>query len=321
MNALDIETNLSPSSINGNPHVERLEAALKQQLDQTSTYTASKDCDQVITELRALGQLDKNTEQLRSSLATKGGISLFAAAVFLFLAIPTLGATAIIGIPALIYGITQFSKRSGLSNYDVQDRFYLAPINILEKLKADIPPGQPVNVKIDFNDYSNSQYEKSSEGGGVFSAVKRNKYEILWFELSGCLMEGTKFRLRISQVIKRKSKTKKRGTKISESLREKYSIMLLPAADRYMDLAALPHAIRLQKQAHDFFDGMIAPEPSVQVRDGRAIVQSLTSTVTRTYMHGTPPRQPFQDTLGTFSLNLFRLTFAGLQSIKTGSQS
>ena len=193
----------------------------------------------MITELRALGQLDKNTEQLRSSLATKGGISLFAAAVFLFLAIPTLGATAIIGIPALIYGITQFSKRSGLSNYDVQDRFYLAPINMLEKLKADIPPGQPVNVKIDFNDYSNSRYEKSSEGGGVFSSIKRNKYEILWFELSGCLMEGTKFRLRISQVIKRKSKTKKRGTKISESLREKYNIMLLPAADRYMDLSLI----------------------------------------------------------------------------------
>ena len=320
MNALDIESNLPPSSINGNPHIERLEAALKQQLDQTSTYTASKDCEQVIAELRTLGQLDKNTEQLRSSLATKGGISLFAGFVFLFLAIPTLGATAILGIPALIYGITQFSKRSGLSNYDVRDRFYLAPINMLEKLKADIPPGQPVNVKIDFNDYANSRYEKSSEGGGFFNSVKRIKYEILWFELSGCLMEGTKFRVRISQSIKRKSKAKKRGTKLTESLTEKYNIMLLPAADRYMELTALPDAISLQKQNPDFFGGMLAPEHSVQIRDGRVIIQSLTPSVARTYMQGSPQREMFQD-LGTFPLNLFRLTFAGLQSIKTGSRS
>ena len=306
--------------MNGNHQVEQMEAAIRRQLDQTSTYTASKDCDQVIAELMTLGQLDKNTERLRSSLATKGGISLFAGFACLFLALLTFGATLIVAIPALIYGITQFSKRSELSNYDVQDRFYLAPINILEKLKADIPPGQPVNVKIDFNNYSNSDYEKWSEGGGIFSSIKRNKYEILWFELSGSLMEGSKFRLRISQTIKRKSKAKKRGIKISELLTEKYSIMLLPAADRYMDLTALPHAIRLQKQTHDFFGGMVTQEPSVQIRDGRAIVQSFTPSVARIYMQGSPQREQFQD-LGTFPLNLFRLTFAGLQSIKTGSQS
>ena len=294
-----------------------MEAAIKQQLDHGSTYTASKSCDEVIAELRVLARLDKQTEQLRSGFATRGGFSIAGAVIFFVLAFPTVGLTLILAIPLLIYGIHQLSQRSGLTNYDVPDRQYLAPLNMLEKLSVDIPPGQPIDVKIDFNHYHDPKYEQASEDGGFFSNVKRGKYEILWFELSGCLMEGTKFRVRISQNIKRKSKTKKSGTKVTESLREKYNLMLIPAADRYMDLAAFPHALLLQKQAHDFFDGLIVPTPSVDVRDGRVIVQSMTEAI-RVQHHGQRLSEPFTDTRCSFPLNLFRLSFAGLQSIKTG---
>ena len=297
-----------------------MEDAIKQQLDHGSTYTASKPCDQVIGELKVLGRLDKTTERLRSGFATRGGFAIAGAVLFFLLAIMTIGITLIFAIPLLIYGIQQLSKRSGLTNYDVPDRLYLGPINMLEKLRADIPPGQPVDIKIDFNHYHDPKYQQSSEGGGVFSNIKRGKYEITWLELGGCLMEGTKFRIRISQSIKRKSKSKKRGTKISESLRERYTLMLMPAADRYMDLAALPHAVKLQQEAHDFFDGQLIQPPSVEIREGRAIIQSMQEAA-RVYQLGQKLAPPFADTFCAYPLNLFRLAFAGLQSIKTGVKS
>ena len=293
-----------------------MEDAIKQQLDHGSTYTASKPCDEVIAELKVLGQLDKTTEQLRRGLAFRGGFSIAGAVLLFLLAIPTFGITLILAFPLLVYGILQLFQRSSLANYDVPDRMYLAPINMLEKLSADIPPGQPVDVKIDFNHYHNPKYEQSSEGG-FLSAVKTGKYEIMWFELSGCLMEGTKFRVRIAQNIKRKSKAKKRGTKVTESYREKYNLMLVPAADRYMDLAAFPHAVSLQHQNHNFFDRLNARPPFVEVRDNRVIVQSMTEVV-RVFNQSPKPASPFQDTLCTYPLNLFRLAFASLQSIKTG---
>ena len=64
-----------------------MEDAIKQQLDHGSTYTASKPCDEVLAELRALGQLDKTTERLRSGFASsrrlvaRRGIHLFLSGV------------------------------------------------------------------------------------------------------------------------------------------------------------------------------------------------------------------------------------------------
>ena len=320
MNSPATHSKLAQSSTDGEQHLERIQATLKQQLDSGLVYTANDTCDRVIEELTVLRELDKATERQRSSLAFRGGFAIAAAVLFFFLAIPTVGITLVVAIPALIYAIVQLSARAQLFNYDVADRFYLAPINALTKLKVDIPPGQPVDVKIDFNQYNQPKYELSSESGGMFSSIKRGKYEIMWFELSGCLMEGTKFRIRVSQNIKRKEKSKKKGTKITESLREKYNLMLIPAADRYSDLSAFPNALLLTKQNYGFFRGMVVPTPNAEVRDGRVIVQSMTDVV-RVLRHGDTKSNPFADTFCDFPLDLFRLTFAALQSIKIGGKA
>lgn len=220
-------------------------------------YRSAGPPERIQQELSELKDLDKAAEKDQKFWLT---IGVAAIVIGIFSLIGTFAA----GMPALLVGvalgvggaIAGFAMKAVRGRFNVDDRRYTLVWELARYLGTDMAPDSPLDVTIDFNSYQNRRYLTDQTGGGMFSSTSASSYCLPWLTLKGALADGSRFRLAVTQVVKRKERRKRKYTKVKEAFREKISLALLVKAKRYanlerieglMDGAQLPPGIQLRR--------------------------------------------------------------------------
>lgn len=180
-------------------------------------------------ELDRLKELDKTAEEKKSVWMVccvaagllAAGLTLISIALFqnagMLLVIP-----ACIAVAGFIFSIVKYV---GTAKLDVEDRRYLIAQAIVHNLSADMGENDLVGLEIDFSNYQDGEL-KGTEGGGFMSSEKAMSYALPWLQMKGRLVDGTRFRLGVTQCVKRKERSKRKYTKVKEAFSEKLTVTL-----------------------------------------------------------------------------------------------
>src|SRR5262249_18690162 len=178
---------------------------------------------------------------------------------------------------ALVAGI----QKGAHGRFNLDDRRYEVPSRVLEYLARDLVRDRPVKITIDFNPYHQSRYCTSSQGGGFFSSGSQSSYHLAWLSLEGCFLDGNSFRLTTALIVKRKEPSKRKYTKVKETLQKTISLILdLLKTRRYqlenvstrLQAAKLPRGLQLKQVGADGrrlrLIGVTDPQLRVKDRSG-----------------------------------------------------
>jgi hypothetical protein len=201
-------------------------------------YISSGTANQLLDELVCIGRIDDKYGRLQSwwLIATITSIGILLVSIFICF-MSEMDSTAITFTCIAFFAATicvGFYKYVGRLN--VPDRRYQIPLKILKYLKADIPPNTPINIEVGFEHYHSKQFQ-TGKSGGMMSTIKEFQYAVPWLHISSQLYDGTKFRLEVIQSVKRKQKSKRKSTKITETFRDKYNLNLAVKPTRYPGIA------------------------------------------------------------------------------------
>lgn len=119
-------------------------------------------------------------------------------------------------VAAIVLKVLQVRAR----RFDLDDRRLDATLHVLRMLAADTPQGARVRLRIDFRGYR-SGGEVVAKKGGLFSSVNASKYVQEWLRLTGALLDGTRYQLAVTDVVSRKTKSKRKYTKVKEQFRSR----------------------------------------------------------------------------------------------------
>jgi hypothetical protein len=195
-----------------------------------------------LAKLHALHKKDKATEKRVTVLGWSAVGCIIAGVASFILA----GMT---GFDALLYGIALVPLivplmifRAILKRSDIDDRKLHAARRLLEVLGGDLKPGTPVALKIDFGGYDRSK--PVAKAGGFFSTVK--EYQFVkrdWLDLRFTLADGTRVKLTASTHAKRKTKAKRKYTKVKDKISERLNLIFTAPKGRTLN-PAMGHALR-----------------------------------------------------------------------------
>lgn len=151
--------------------------------------------------------------------------------------VPSLGGPLILlSLVALIVCLVRYVRCRRL---DFEDRKRDIARQFFAVLAQDIPRKARCRVWLNGDGYL-KHGQVSDKTGGVFSNVKTASYEDPWGLLAGRLYDGSSFKVTVTQLVKRKSKSKRKYTKIRERHREKVCLALRPDEATYPGLSQLP---------------------------------------------------------------------------------
>lgn len=208
--------------------------------------------------------------------ALLGGIVLgFAGIVAHVLLLPA----ALLGFLFVLFLFLALGQRG----QDLDDRKLGAVIRLLKVLGADIPRTERVAVRVDFRDYRRGgQLQRQ---GGAFGPRVLD-YQHGWLELRARLADGSRVRIAVTELVKRKEKPKRKYTKVrlraesvvSLSVRLAKTYGASPAvAQRLSGLPTPPPLLRRRVVArgrwvHAVLARTAAPVASAQVPSGSLVV-------------------------------------------------
>ncbi|WP_164012223.1 hypothetical protein [Pyxidicoccus trucidator] len=221
-------------------------------------YRSSAPVRMVMADLGRLKLFDAELDR-RRALWSKGslysGIAAGVAFVGTFLLAP-------VGIGLLGFGLVPVFLVAWLvcslmsSRYrrlDLQDRRYELVAHLLQRLRKDIAPDEPVTLELDFH---LPEHERNLTGRGTVGPWKTESFVQRWLSLQVRLMDGTHLRLGMDErlQVRRRTKMNPRG-KLKSKLKRKGStllhVQLRVKPERHPQLAQLGSrartAVRLPK--------------------------------------------------------------------------
>ena len=136
--------------------------------------------------------------------ALLGGIVLGFAGIVVPVLLRVAAVLAVLFVVFLVLAIRQ-------SGHDLDDRKLGAVIRLLKVLGADIPRGERVALKVDFRDYTRGG-QLQRQGGAFGPRVL--SYQHGWLELRARLADGSRVRIAVTELVKRKEKPKRKSTKV-----------------------------------------------------------------------------------------------------------
>ncbi len=165
-------------------------------------------------------------------------------------------------IVLIVYG----SQKRTWQKEDLENRRLALIHRFFQVLGQDIPRRQQCAVTASFDDYRRHGRLVAHSNGSLFNPISTFKYEDQWFLARGRLLDGTRFKVSITQTIHRKEKRKRKYTKVNERVSEDVTLLLT------LDPAAYPNVARVA--------GLLQPRPLEQVEIRRAQVQGQTIRLT-----------------------------------------
>ncbi len=212
-------------------------------------YRTRTSCSQLLEDLRFLRDFDLDKEKGQSRTFSVGcSALLFAGVLLCFLSSLT---TTIFALPVFLggcavlllgTGIFSFVRHSRYKRLNLENRRYELVTRMLELLRADISPSEPVALRIDLRpdtDTTKLRGESTTRSGW---SVKH--YVDPWLSLDGRLLDGTHFSLKMIERVdmRSRSRTNARGKTKTKTRRESDALLrirLRVKPSRYQHLARL----------------------------------------------------------------------------------
>jgi hypothetical protein len=235
--------------------------------------TALRETGPVLAQrLRQVTSADDATESGRRLFAWLSA-AFSALAVISFFAFPPL---ALVLLPAAIVCLVVWSRYRAA---DLDDQRLALATELVDTLAPDISDKTPAALDLrhgdmfQFGRVTNYQKPGSVLGGQVSSC----ECEDIWFSLRGRFRDRTAFRIAAAAVGKRKSKAKRKYTRINDRIREKVTLSLRLQPEEYPHLERLESCIRPDRL--NARTGMIVT--ALQVRPPLVRVTAVTGLRTR----------------------------------------
>jgi hypothetical protein len=158
--------------------------------------------------------------------------------------------------------------------------------------------------------------EQRTEGGWFGGKIHHQEFQDPWMRLSGRLQDGSAFRLSIEQCVKRKSKPKRKYTKITDRLQDEVTLMVRVPAEVY------PHLARLQGVLHpERLAGHVGLHLEALQTEGETVrVKASTGTFTKQVLrYGSPETGQEHKIHSSKIVGLLAFVYAGLSHCRVGA--
>lgn len=243
---------------------------LVKELKSSSKLTFSGTMGKAIEQLNHVSSIDSIYTKKQSTWGCGIALGVVLTVVAFVAGVMTEGPgffAMVVTIPGLLVSLALYFSSSALN---VPNRRYEAPLKFLPVLKADIPSDREVEMDVDFRHYKDDASFKVKSVGGFFSTIVQSQYEVPWFNIKGQLYDGSKFRLKITQTVKRKEKKKRKKTKVTERFRDKYNLVLAVRPSEYPGLAKF---VQVMNNSNP---NVRVPISIAKVEGNRVIIQAAT---------------------------------------------
>jgi hypothetical protein len=188
--------------------------------DASKSVEYSGSPAEIEAQCEALAAQDKKAEGYKR-VAIAGMVIGLVVAFFSFM-IQVLALTAVaVGI-AIVSAVFYFA----VSSDDIEDRKLEIGRTLLRTLQTELKQGRPATLLLDFRGYDNAMADEA------------------WLTLRAVLHDGTGIQLAVSTHHKRKTRAKRKYTKIKDKIWERVTLQLRPPKGKQFDPAA---AGRLQQ--------------------------------------------------------------------------
>lgn len=239
---------------------------------------------EVLDRLRAVQQADDVAERKVQNSGCAAGLCFLVALAFGVSgahteSTPLLALGGVFGVAFVLCLVSAIRAEA----HNLDDAKILAPVHLLQVIGADLPPGRPIRLKVDFRDYPYRDFQVARQGGGFFSRETLTTYRQPWFALDGRLADGARFSLEVLRKAERRDYWKSSGGKSKKRFKDKVqdeiSLRLqVPGLDLSTLVANLTPGIP---------GGMVGKDMKIQGDLVR--MEVLTPRARRTFRHGLGP--------------------------------
>lgn len=138
-------------------------------------------------------------------------------------------------VPLLVAAVVFGLRRGHWRRYDLDERKLGVVRRVLRMLLVDVDPARPVHLELDLRGYQEGgeRVEGPPDGPRYVNQVRRYRYHHEWLHLSGRLLDGNAFSVRLQEQIARTEKSKRKGKKIKERMRGEITVQLRVDPRRY----------------------------------------------------------------------------------------
>ena len=134
-------------------------------------------------------------------------------------------------------GVAALVARSFVLRGDIEDRKLYLASGLVRQLEPELKAGKPLDMDLDFR--AHHKLPPKEKSGGAWGP-KSYAYEHPWFELRVVLQDGTKAKLSAVTKAKRKTKPKRKYTKIKERCVDHFVVELSAPQGRSFGVQQLP---------------------------------------------------------------------------------
>jgi hypothetical protein len=199
---------------------------------RVNAYTFHEPADALVKRLQQATVEDKAAERKSKVLGILALVGWIAGVLLTVFA----GLYPVLAVPIVLTVLYVRTKR-----HDLEDRKLETALKFFRVLRADIPTGEPVDLRIDFRSHQKGGHLLSKEGGSLSQRV--TVYEHEWFAARARLADGNEVQVTVTAEITRKEKPKRKYTKVRERWFETLEIVT-KLRDLYGDSAAIAGALQ-----------------------------------------------------------------------------
>jgi hypothetical protein len=199
---------------------------------RVDAYTFHESADALVERLERATVEDKSAERTSKILLVLTLVGWIAGVLLTVFG----GLYPVLAVPVLLNILYFRTKR-----HDLEDRKLETALKFFRVLRADIPAGEPVDLRIDFRSHQKGGRLVSKEGGMLKQRV--TVYEHEWFAARARLADGTEVQVTVTADITRKEKPKRKYTKVRERWFESVEIAA-KLKDLYGDAGAIAGALQ-----------------------------------------------------------------------------
>ncbi|MBU8896727.1 hypothetical protein KRR26_14000 [Corallococcus sp. M34] len=174
-------------------------------------YRASAPAAEVLEDIAAIEAFDRSVEARRSTqgrLAWACGLlSMVVMAVFFILQGASSAAFVLLlvsGLGLLGIAVYFFSERSASRRFDLSDRRYLLIRTMLDRLRPDLSPDEPVSLTLDLSPVDDAS---KLRGKGPRGRWQTEEFLDPWLDLEARLADGTYWRLGMTDRLRKSRRT------------------------------------------------------------------------------------------------------------------
>jgi len=226
------------------------------QFNKTLVYERTATAADLQSELAVIAEFDKEAERQSKKWGTR--VAFAVAAVIVGVIVTFVGfanenpvggvfglITLVVGLIVSIYCSVHWTR---WSHRNIEDRRYLILQQLVRHLSCDMASDAPLDVELNGNDYHKPEFLSGTEGKTMFSSGV-SAYRLPWLTLAGQFVDGHRFTVTATQLVKRKERRKRKYTKVKEAIRERVDLEVRCKPQKYARWNDLPIALKNQKLA------------------------------------------------------------------------